>query len=118
MIKHLRAVTGCAVDLKDNNTPNAVCVISGPVSAVELCRSYVHEVMENGDTRAAGKLGVAPTTHASAPGASYPQHMATPYAYTASLATPVNVGGWERYHDDSGKAYEHNAATGETRWVD
>lgn len=108
MIKHLRAVTGCAVDLKDNNTPNAVCVISGPAASVELCRSYVHEVMENGDTRAIGKLGGAPLT----------QHVAMPYSYAAPLAPPVQVGGWERYHDASGKAYEHNAATGETRWVD
>jgi len=120
MIKHLRAVTGCAVDLKDNNTPNAVCVISGPASSVELCRSYVYEVMENGDTRTLGKLGGAPPpTAMGSPAQFMPVSMhAAPQYYAAPPVQNFVPGRWERYLDNSGKPYEHNAATGETRWVE
>jgi far upstream element-binding protein len=128
MIKHLRAVTGCMVDIKDNKTPAAVVVISGQAANVELCRSYVVEVMELGDTRSQGRLNGMPLTGA-------PQYAAqqAPYAqqhayqqpamqqqgqYYAAMPAPAPVGGeWHRYHDAQGKPYEHNPATGETRWV-
>ena len=113
MIKHLRAVTGCMVDIKNNKSPSAVVVISGTPYNAELCRSYVYEVMENGDTRALGKLGGAP--HQGAPPVQQLYQQQTQY-YAPPV--PANVGGiWNRYYDGQGKPYEHNPVTNETRWV-
>ena len=128
MIKHLRAVTGCMVDIKDNKTPSAVVVISGQATNVELCRSYVVEVMELGDTRSQGRLNGMPLTGApqyAAQQAPYVQQQAYQQPmiqqqgqYYAAMPAPAPVGGeWHRYYDAQGKPYEHNPATGETRWV-
>jgi len=106
MIKHLRAVTGCMVDIKNNKTPSAVVVISGLHANVELCRSYVHDVMENGDTRSSGGLGGSARAHPYIQPAAYQPPHAPPQPQI-----------WHRYYDASGKAYEHNPSTNETRWV-
>lgn len=112
MIKHLRAVTGCMVDIKNNKTPSAVVVISGLPANVDLCRSYVCDVMENGDTRSSGGLGVSARTQPHVQYSAY-QH-APPHA---PQHAPLQPQFWHRYYDASGKAYEHNPSTNETRWV-
>ena len=122
MIKHLRAVTACGVDIKNNKSPHAVVTITGPLANAELCASYVREVMEMGDTRATGGLSGAPLhvapTHVP-PFIVPQQQQAYQHAPVTQYYAPPrpHVETWVRYYDGEGKPYEHNPVTNETRWV-
>jgi predicted RNA-binding protein YlqC (UPF0109 family) len=123
MIKHLRAVTGCAVDIKNNKSPHAVVTITGPPANADLCSAYVREVMEQGDTRATGGLSGAPLHAVSAhvpPFVVPQQQQAYQHAPVTQHYAPPPARGvetWHRYYDGGGKPYEHNPVTNETRWV-
>lgn len=135
-IKFLRAQTGCMVDIKHQKTPAAVVVVSGTPANVEMCKAYVYRAMDNGDLRAL-KSFVPPTVpaavpyvvpqqpyqHYAVPQQQYHQPLYQPQPYQQPLyqhpppAHQQQSAGWVRYYDDSGKPYEHNPATNETRWV-
>ena len=135
-IKFLRAQTGCMVDIKHQKTPAAVVVVSGTPANVEMCKAYVYRAMDNGDLRAL-KSFVPPTVpaavpyvvpqqpyqHYAVPQQQYHQPLNQPQPYQQPLyqhpppAHQQQSAGWVRYYDDSGKPYEHNPATNETRWV-
>ena len=135
-IKFLRAQTGCMVDIKHQKTPAAVVVVSGTPANVEMCKAYVYRAMDNGDLRAL-KSFVPPTVpaavpyvvpqqpyqHYAVPQQQYHQPPYQPQPYQQPLyqhpppAHQQQSAGWVRYYDDSGKPYEHNPATNETRWV-
>lgn len=122
MIKHLRAVTACGVDIKNNKSPHAVVAITGPLANAQLCASYVREVMEMGDTRATGGLSGAPlhAAPANTPPFIVPQQQqAYQHAPVTQYYAPAPHGAetWVRYYDAEGKPYEHNPVTNETRWV-
>ena len=101
-----------------------------------MCKAYVYRAMDNGDLRAL-KSFVPPTVpaavpyvvpqqpyqHYAVPQQQYHQPLYRPQPYQQPLyqhpppAHQQQSAGWVRYYDDSGKPYEHNPATNETRWV-
>jgi len=138
-IKFLRAKTGCMVDIKHQKTPAAVVVVSGTPANVEMCKAYVYRAMEHGDLRALQSF-IPPAAPAAvpyvvpqqpyqhyAPPPQYhqpqPYHQPQyhqqpqPYQQQPQYHQPHSSTGWVRYYDASGKPYEHNPATNETRWV-